>query len=147
MRRITVVALATLIAATPIAGCPAPEPAEPVFPADYSASYLEVRDCRRSPEHELAYIRILASPDAATTYATREGSFGDGAVVVKEEYSDASCSDALGWTAMRREGGAWRWQEVAPDRVVMEDGAIERCVTCHARCVAPLGFENTCAEP
>jgi hypothetical protein len=130
-----------------LAGCP-PEPAEPMFPADYEASYVEVRDCRRSPEHELAFIRILASPEAASTYQTRTGTFAEGAVVLKEEYVDDACTDLLGWTAMRREGGDWRWQEVASDRVVVEDGAIERCATCHARCVAPdLGFEETCAEP
>lgn len=131
-----------------LSGCPSPSPAEPVFPADYAASYVEVRDCRRSPEHELAFIRVLASPDAAATYQARTGTFAEGAVVLKEEYVDASCTEALGWTAMRREDGDWRWQEVAPDRAVIEDGAIPRCATCHARCVAPdEGFEGTCAVP
>ena len=131
-----------------LSGCPSPEPAEPVFPADYAASFVEVRDCRRSPEHELAFIRVLASPDTAATYLSRTGTFAEGAVVLKEEYVDADCADLLGWTAMRREGDGWRWQEVASDRVVVEDGAIERCETCHARCVAPdQGFEGTCAEP
>lgn len=131
-----------------LTGCPAPD-ASPVFPADYAASYVEVRDCRRSPEHELAYIRVLASPEAATVYTSRSGDFPEGAVVLKEEHVDAACSDRVGWTAMRREGGGWRWQEVAPDRVVIEDGAIERCAACHARCTggAAGGYQETCAEP
>ncbi|UJR85687.1 hypothetical protein [Sandaracinus amylolyticus] len=130
-------------------GCPEPEPVAPVFPADYASTFLEVRDCRRSPEHELAFIRVLASPDAAGVYTSRTGSFPVGAVIVKEEHASEGCDDPIGWTAMRREDGdAWRWQEVAPDRVVIEDGAIARCAGCHARCVAPdHGFEQTCAEP
>jgi len=137
-----------VLAALALTGCPAPETA-PVFPADYASSYVEVRDCRRSPEHELAYIRVLASPDAAAIYTSRSGAFPEGSVVLKEEHADPACSDRIGWTAMRREGDAWRWQEVAPDRVVIEDGAIARCAGCHARCTggAAGGYEETCAEP
>ena len=94
-------------------GCPAPPSVEPVFPADYASSYTEVRDCRRSPEHDLAYIRVLASEDAREVYQTRTGDFPEGAVVLKEEHADADCTDLTGWAVMRREGGDWRWQEVA----------------------------------
>ena len=147
MLRSASILLLLALSALALSGCPSPE-AEPVFPADYESSYVEVRDCRRSPEHELAYIRVLASPDAAPVYTSRVGDFPEGAVILKEEHASAACDDRIGWTAMRREGGDWRWQEVAPDRVVIEDGAVERCASCHARCVdGTQGYQGTCAEP
>lgn len=137
-----------LVISAPLIGCPAPPSTTPVFPADYASSFVETRDCRRSPDHDLAFIRVLASPGAAEVYSTRVGTFDEGAVVLKEEFSDPECADLLGWTAMRRESGGWRWQEVDRDRTVVEDGAVERCASCHAACgLAPLGFEGTCAEP
>jgi hypothetical protein len=130
-----------------LGGCPPGPSSAPVFPADYRTSYVEVRDCRRSPDHDLSYIRVLASPDAESVYRTRTGAFPEGAVVLKEEYGDPACSDLSGWSAMRREGGAWHWQDVAVDRVVVEDDG-PRCVACHASCgVPPDGYEGTCALP
>ena len=144
MRVRTVALLLALFAA----GCPSPEPIEPVFPEDYASSYTEVRDCRRSPEHDLAYIRVFASPDARAVYETRAGDFPEGAVIVKEEHATADCDDLTGWAVMRREGADWRWQDVAPDRVVIEDGALPRCAGCHAGCgVPPDGYQGTCAVP
>lgn len=125
-------------------GCP-PAGTEPVFPADYAASYVEVRDCRRSPEHDLAFIRIVTSPDAAPVYEARAGTFAEGAVIVKEEFADPACSMLEGYTVMARERGAWRWQEVTAGRVVLDDGTPPRCVGCHSSC--EMGFEQTCALP
>lgn len=128
-------------------GCPGPEPIDPIFPADYASRFTEARDCRRSPEHDLSYIRIYANAGALEVYQTRTGDFPEGAILVKEEYADPSCTDRIGWTAMIREGGDWHWQELASDRVVIEDGAIRRCAGCHAACVAPEGYQGTCAVP
>lgn len=128
-------------------GCPSPE-IEPVFPADYASTYTEVRTCRRSPDHDLAYIRVLSSPSAVDVYTTRTGDFPEGAVVLKEEYADPDCTDLVGLAAMERIGDDWRWQDVAPDRTVMDDGAIARCASCHAACgVPPEGYQGTCAVP
>ena len=94
------------------------------------------------------YIRVHAVPAAASVYTSRSGTFAEGAVIVKEEFSDPACADLVSFTAMRREGTSWRWQDLAVDRTVLDDGAIERCASCHARCLAPTeGFENTCADP
>ena len=64
------------------------------------------------------------------------------------------CTDLVGWTVMRREegfaplAGDWRWQSVAADRSVVEDGSIVECFLCHEECgVAPEGFDWTCAVP
>jgi hypothetical protein len=137
--------MATVFSAV-VVGCPSPT--APVFPADYASTYVEVRNCRRSPDHDLSYIRVLASPDAVDVYRTRTGNFPEGAVVLKEEHANASCNDLVQWSAMRREAGDWRWQEVAADRTVLQDGAIPRCASCHAACgVPPDGYQGTCAQP
>lgn len=148
---------ACLAFSTLCAGCPGPElpEVEPVFPADYASTYTEVRDCRRSPDHDLAYIRVLASPEALAAYTARDAAFPEGAVVLKEEFADPACADPTGWTAMRRQsagyfaaGGDWQWQRVDPDRRVAEDGALPRCAGCHSACgVAPEGHDWTCAAP
>jgi hypothetical protein len=141
-----------LLALGSIAGCPTPPPATSdagtaFFPADYETRYAEVRDCRRSPDHDLSYIRVLASPDAEGTYTTRTGDFAEGAILVKPEYADDLCTDLLGITAMRRTAGSWEFQETdTMGRVVSTDTL--RCIGCHASCgVPPDGFMGTCALP
>lgn len=130
---------------------------EPAFPDDYEASYVEVRNCRGSGDHDLHNIRILVDPTAAAAYEGRTEPFGEGAVVMKEEYDfgDVSCSgDIVQWTVMRKlaEGSSpqtlgWAWQQVdLSRRVVAEDG--QRCISCHQGCgVAPDGYDWTCSIP
>lgn len=133
-------------------GCPTPpvpggDAGPPVFPSDWATRYAEVRDCRRSPDHDLSYIRVLASPDAETIYTTRAGEFPDGAVLVKPEYADDLCTDLMGITAMRRTAGSWEFQETdAMGRVVSTETL--RCIGCHSSCgVPPDGYMGTCALP
>ncbi|MSP24011.1 MAG: hypothetical protein EXR75_02380 [Myxococcales bacterium] len=145
------------LAACVLSGCDPtetePSPA-PVYAADWATSYTEVRDCRRSGDHDLNYVRILAAPDALGPYQTRDAAFPDGAVVLKLEFADPACTDRSGLTAMRREAGFdathgdWHWQRLDQDEKVFEDGKLERCVGCHASCgVAPDGHDWTCAVP
>jgi hypothetical protein len=129
------------------------DPAEPGFPADYAASYGEVRDCRASADHDLNQIRVLADPAAMAAYLARDVDFPAGAIVLKEEYdfADDTCTGPIvQWTVMVRDPAGpvgWRWQRVDADRdVVSEDEA--RCTTCHATCgVPPDGYLGTCAVP
>src|ERR1051326_4190739 len=70
----------------------------PVFPEDYSTSYQEVRNCRGpSSDHDLLYIRVLASPDALEPYNGRTLPFPTGAVVLKEQYAedDTTCAGPI----------------------------------------------------
>lgn len=152
---------AVLVALTcALAGCPsddADDGVEPDFPADYDSTYVEVRDCRGSGDHNLANIRILASPSALGPYQDRVDPFPVDAVVLKEEYDfgDFDCEGPVQqWTVMRRvEDGSspetldWAWQTVDTERrVVDEDGA--HCVGCHQGCgVPPDGYLGTCAIP
>ncbi len=123
-----------------------PEGPEPILPADYRASYLEVRNCRFSLEHGGVYIRVLASPEAAAAYQANANPLPAGAVIVKEEYGDDQCeaSELLRWRAMRKESpgfdpadGDWHWQYLTARReVVYNDKGT--CISCHLQpdCVA-----------
>ncbi len=127
---------------------------EPDFPADYAKSFLEVRACRPSAEHDSHFIRILASPNAVETYKSRDGGFPAGTIVLKEErdFGDTTCAGPiLQWTVMKlqADGGVdgWHWQKVSPDRHVLSTNEA-KCTACHARCgQPPEGFAGTCAVP
>jgi hypothetical protein len=136
------------------AGAACDDEAVPSFPADYAASFVEVRDCRSSGDHELHRIRVLADPAALAIYTSRAARFPEGALVLKEEYdfADRDCSGPIvEWTVMRRraggERGGWAWQRVSAGRQV-ESEDDPRCIGCHAQCgVAPDGHDGTCAVP
>src|SRR4051812_28274789 len=74
-----------------LAGCGG---SAPLFPADYAATYVEVRGCRPSGDHDLNNIRVLADPAALGPYMTRASDFPVGAVVLKEEhdFGDTACT-------------------------------------------------------
>ena len=114
--------LAALIAAASLGAAGCDDDGEPaLFPADYAATYQEVRNCRFSLEHDLMRIRVLAAPDALAVYTGRTGPFPEGAVVLKEEYADTDTACAgpiVSFTAMQKlPAGAspatldWTWQE------------------------------------
>lgn len=129
-------------------------PPEPVFPADYQASYIEARNCRPSHEHDLRYIRVFVEPQAFGVYQTYQGDYPVGSTLVKPEYDDEGCQSLLGYSAMQKLapgalplGGDWLWQKLDADRAVMEEGAPIRCVDCHQyHCSPPDGHDLTCAE-
>ena len=128
-----------------------------VFADDYAATYHEVRTCRLSLDHDLMYIRVLASPDAIDAYRDRAVPFPVGSIVLKEQYADndSACAGPIErYTVMERlDPGSspgtldWQWQKVSSAHKVQEvDG--ERCIGCHELCgVAPDGYEGTCAVP
>jgi Cytochrome P460 len=131
--------------------------AAPLFPADYAATYQQVRACRNSLDHDLHRIRVVASPDALASYNGRTMPFPAGAIVLKEEYegSDTTCAGPIvSFTVMKKlaAGSAaatldWQWQEVSGDRrTVNEDN--RSCVGCHKFCgVPPEGYDGTCTVP
>ena len=132
---------------------------EPGFPADYASSYVEVRDCRQSAgAHDINHVKVLADPAAAGPYMNRTDPFPAGAVVLKEEYTDADCTGPiLQWSVMVKladgEGDAaqlgWEWQRVvAIDNSVAEENA-PRCSGCHSSCTggAAGGYDYTCTDP
>lgn len=126
-----------------------------LYAQDYRASYMELRSCRKSGDHDLAYVRVLGTADAAAAYLERSSSFSEGAVLVKEQYdfADSACAGTVDMvTVMLRDsdfeaGLGWRWQRTdGAGRVLGEDEP--RCIGCHADCgLPPSGFDGTCATP
>lgn len=134
-----------------------PSGPSPLFPEDYASSYVEVRNCRPSGDHDLNIIRVLADPAALDPYVNRDQPIPEGAVLLKEEYDfgETDCNAPIKqWTVMVRlaQGSSpdtldWRWQRVDSGRQVVEQDA-PRCAACHAACNAQSGgYENTCTVP
>jgi hypothetical protein len=152
MRRAATVLLAC-VGVSSACGSDGPDHRVP-FADDYASSYVEVRDCRRSGDHNLNFIRVVAPPDIAAVYQGRTDPFPDGAVVLKEEYdfADDTCAGPVTrWTAMVRDESAsdtlgWTWYDVAADRRVVSLDQ-PSCYGCHSACVAPAGYLGTCSEP
>ena len=127
-----------------------------LFAEDYASTFTEVRDCRKSSDHDLNNIRIVADPTGLAAYEERTDEFPDGSIILKEEYdfADNTCSgDIIQWTVMVK-GDAdatddtlgWHWQQVSASRKVETDNEF-RCINCHTECgVPPGGFEGTCAN-
>lgn len=131
---------------------------EPIFPANYPDSFVEVRDCRLGIEHGGVMIRVLANSIAAEPYRRLENPLPVGSVVIKEEYDGVDCSEAdlFRWTAMRKEApgfdpddGDWSWQRLdAPSRqVTCNDKGCPGfpCVACH-RAPACKARDYMCTE-
>lgn len=152
-----------LLMSVPLVACEDPvDPGpQPVFDPVELEGWREMRDCRHSHEHELNRIRVVVSPETETPYAELSPDFPYpvGARLVKMEYDDPDCEVLVGYTAMKKlaegampEGGDWLWQRVSTELEVVEEGAPERCVTCHTYHCAPpdlaghMGFDLTCAE-
>lgn len=132
------------------------EEVSPVFATDYRDTFTMVRDCRQSIDHDLVFVQIWASPDAVDPYLARTDRLPDGSLFVKEEFTDPLCAGEMRrWTAMRREDDAyplldgWHFQVRATDGAVLEDGAIEDCVSCHLNECGGTesGFDGTCSDP
>jgi hypothetical protein len=127
---------------------------DPRFPSDYATTYTEVRNCRRSADHDLHYVRILADPDALVPYRDRMAPFPVGSIVLKEEYdfADGDCTgELLQWTVMQKTASpprlGWDWQRVGADRSIKSDNS-SLCSNCHSNCTADEnGYDSTCATP
>lgn len=132
---------------------------DPIFPADYRGTFVEVRDCRLGIEHRSRMIRVLANPIAAEPYRRLENPLPVGSIVIKEEYEGVDCSndaDLVSWSVMRKEtpgfdteDGDWHWQQVeAPDRLVScDDKGCPGfpCIGCH-RAPACVARDYMCTE-
>jgi hypothetical protein len=126
---------------------------EPRFPADYAATFTEVRDCRRSADHDLHNIRVLADPEALAAYRDRLEPFPVGSIILKEEYdfADECMGDIVEWTVMQKTDSSarlgWDWQRVNADRSIKSDNS-SLCSNCHSSCTPDEnGYDSTCAVP
>lgn len=126
-----------------------------MFPANYRDTYVQVRRCQPSGDHDLNNVRVLTNPGAESVYVGHLGHFEQGDVVLKEEFAfgDVDCAgDVVRWTAMVRgarptaDTRGWAWQTVDPRRRVTESNG-STCIGCHAACgLPPDGYEGTCGQ-
>lgn len=113
---------------------------EVVLPSNYRETFVQVRTCRSSIDHDLAYVTIWTSPAAAASYDFGPYPFPTGSLIVKEQYVDPTCSKLSGFSLMQKGGprsdpkhGDWRWLRMDSKLRVVEDGKIARCALCHAQ--------------
>lgn len=136
-----------------LSGCPTQPGAQPIFPADYRATFTLVRDCRNSIEHG-ATIRVWVNDIGAAAYLANQSPLPVGTIVLKEEFVGTDCEtdgELEFWSVMRKEAAGfdaedadWRFQEVgAPDRDVRLDSKVT-CIDCHRECESR---DYMCTEP
>ncbi len=134
-----------------------PDAALPIFSADYRSTFMEVRNCRLSGDHDLNDVRMLVDPNAFDAYMLRDRPFPVGSLVIKEEFEagDTTCSGPIKqWTVMLQlpAGSSpvtidWHWQKVDASRTVLTEDE-PRCYGCHKDCgKPPVGYAGTCAAP
>ncbi len=124
-----------------------------IYPADWRESYLEVRGCRASPDHDLEFVSLWMDPASKAQWdscvdAFPEGDstcgdpFPEGATFLKPQYLDPACTELARLSIARKASGfddvgGWHWQEVLVTNGrerVSHDGALTRCSGCHALC-------------
>lgn len=134
-------------------------PGEGPFPADYESRWEEARTpCTLSHDHELRYIRVFANDLAYAPYTSATGTYAPGAMLLKAEYDDATCTELLSYVLMEKlEPGAsppgehdWTWRRFESDRSEVNDPRFipSTCIDCHDfHCrEAPYGLDFTCPE-
>jgi len=143
--RVVLVALVAWLGVGGLSACDSDEGPSPLFPADFEASWVEVRDCRLSIEHDGRTIQVFANPLSAQAYVDGAYPLPDGAILVKKEHEDGFCEELDRFTVMEKVAGEWHWQRVGADRRV--DTSVNRghCVPCHAHCTD--GRDLTCTDP
>lgn len=126
---------------------------EPLAPADWDTTLVEVSPCTQSGDHSGRFVRILITAGQETTYRTKSGTFPEGTLVLKPEYADERCTDLEELTAMSKAPAdakasptlalGWWWQSMSPDLKVNER-PLESCISCHRTCAGR--FDATCLE-
>jgi hypothetical protein len=129
----------------------------PLFPPDFLDSYILVRDCRFSSDHNLSRVRVYVDSTGAQSYLNGNYPLPVGTVSVKTMNSgdNEQCEGALEEYAVMVKGPSgtapstndWIWQSVNPDRSVRLSGTIfeGECITCHEDCTK--GRDYMCTDP
>ncbi len=107
------------------------------FAEDYETSYqaLSDYDCTQSATHGNDYVRVYVSEEGQPAYAETPMEPGEGAVMVKNQYSDDACETLNAITVMRKNADAtdgWEWQRVSASGDVESSGEASQCSGCHS---------------
>ncbi|MEN9578106.1 MAG: hypothetical protein RJA70_1115 [Pseudomonadota bacterium] len=160
--------LGSTLVVSALPGCAEPKPeTDPrlVFDlATVEAEFEEVVPCKKSHEHDLRHVRIVADERSADIFkrcVTQAGAgrcveeaFPKDSLFVKYEYEHAGCkdNDLVSYTAtLKLEPGSyeagrdWHWQRASRSLEVEADGAPDVCLRCHINhCDEPHGFDLRC---
>lgn len=129
---------------------------DPLFPPDFLDSYILVRDCRFSSDHNLSRVRVYVDSTGAQSYLNGNYPLPVGTVSVKvlTPGDNEQCEgEVLEWVVMLKgpAGTApstndWIWQSVNPNRSVRLSGQLEgECIACHEDCTK--GRDYMCTDP
>jgi len=133
---------------------------EAAFPENYSATYTKLHECKPSAHPAASYVLTSLSPEGSEAWsAMMEGIAGgaepsalpEGTVLVKSQYSDSSCSDLTGYTAMEQLApatspalGDFRWQFLDADGSCNNCDAGASCAGCHTAPSCGAAFPYVC---
>ena len=127
----------------------------PLFPPDFLDSYILVRECRLSVEHNLTYVRVYVDSTGAQSYLNGTYPLPVGTVSVKTMADNEQCDGGIVEYAVMVKGSAgtapstndWIWQSVNSDRSVRLSGTIFEgaCISCHEDCTK--GRDYMCTDP
>ena len=156
--RLTPLALAaTAAAALSLSSCSGSWDEEAAAPENFRATYQKLHDCRASAHPAAAYVITWLSPDGAAAWDKIKAGMGadavfpEGAVALKAQYEDSSCSTLSGYTLMEKlaEGadapnGDWRWQFLDEDGACNDCALGSSCSSCHT---LPTCVGHFCTQP
>ncbi len=83
-----------------------------------------------------AYLTTYVSKGALKTIEKKRGSFPNGSIIVKENYTSEKKLDSV--TVMYRvkgynpDAGDWFWAKYAPDGNIQAEGKVKGCINCHS---------------
>jgi hypothetical protein len=124
-----------------------------ILPRDYQNIFQPpVRTCRLVVGHDSKYIVVrVNSPEAQQAYLAANCLLPQGSVVVAEEYDKSNCTGLTGYTLMFKDvpgydpnAADWHWQRLDDQRVVLDDGRLQACISCHQTCSLN---DYTCSPP
>jgi hypothetical protein len=134
-----------------------------LVPADYAATFVQVRDCRTTIEHAFSTpdggptvtnIRVLINPESAAAYLANAPTLPANTVVIKEESNAADCSNVISRSVNVKQEGYdptndnWHWQRVlASNNAVLMDGRVPFCISCHQSECAAMNRDLMCTTP
>lgn len=108
-----------------------------LFPENYQSTYTksDKYNCTKSPTHGNDYVIVWYSPEIQAAYADDTMTPPDGAVALKEQFADESCSEMTSIKVLARDESSaskYKWQNVQQDGSVEFTQEENFCSSCHA---------------
>ncbi len=115
---------------------------------NFREDYIQLHECKQSAHPAADYIVTWLSPDALPVWeALKEGNldqdFEEGAISIKAQYTDDTCSSLDSYTIMTKTStasdaahGGWRWDYANQDFECINCDAGASCAGCHSGCTS-----------